>query len=231
MRRSIVTVTLLGLALVGCSEASEPAAPVTVTETEQATASTETQTVTESAQPVTVNETVVVTKIKKIERDVVSTVTIAPQADGSEVTLDGDPEQLVPVGTTVPVNTAWNVSVSETNTDAYELALSANGFQDPPPTGSRMVLVNVSATYSGPATSTLLQGLDFSYQGSGGNFYSVASDFCGIIPDNYLEASEVASGATTSGNICVIVPEDQIAGGGWRIRGNDGSDGVVFAGA
>ncbi len=95
--------------------------------------------------------------------------------------------------------------------DAWPRVQAENQFNDAPPEGMRMVMAHVEVTnLSGDANTPRSIGTgDFRMVGDRGIVYAPfeSTTRCGVIPDEL--DWELFGGATVSGNICVIVAEDE----------------------
>ena len=150
---------------------------------------------------------------------------VAPSAAAGS----GTREQPIPAGTPATLGD-WTITFDPTNTNAGEIVAAENQFNDPAPEGRQFVMVKVNATYAGEGSKMAAVDLRIQFVGSAGNsFGSSMDDNCGVIPDQLIDTGEVFAGATASGNECVSVPVDQIAGGAWSVKVGFDSDGTFFA--
>ncbi|MEZ5219885.1 MAG: hypothetical protein R2743_00185 [Ilumatobacteraceae bacterium] len=98
----------------------------------------------------------------------------------------------------------WTLTVVGPAQDITDLVMAENSFNDPPPDGFRMVGVGVSATYSGAGVGSALD-MTTKWVDAG----NVQRDnFCGVIPDEFDDFADVASGGTLTGTMCFVVPTE-----------------------
>jgi hypothetical protein len=117
-----------------------------------------------------------------------------------------------PVGTRVS-NSAWAVTVNNTNFDAWPVIEAANIFNDPPSQGGQDVLTNFTISYLGPGSTTLSDLIiDLGVVGQSGVEYKSFVNDCGVEPSpSEIDYSTLFSGATIQLNLC------------WQVASNDAS--------
>lgn len=147
--------------------------------------------------------------------------------NGAETTTEEDPESEAVAGTRQnPLEPGvafavddWTVELAPTDTDAEDIVLAENQFNDPPADGRQFVMVEVTVTYTGDDSGNPWLDLKFDFYGSGGNTFGTGSDdYCGVIPDSLNDHGEMFPDATASGNVCISVPADQIDDGAWIVE-------------
>ena len=121
----------------------------------------------------------------------------------------------MPIGTPVDLGDGWQIAVMSVISDATNVVLRENQFNDPPKTGNRFFLARVQAKYSGPNSATFNGGLRLRAVGPSSVGYSTFENSPGVIPDP-LPDSEVFSGGVIEGNI------------GWEIKSSDASTLVMY---
>lgn len=131
----------------------------------------------------------------------------------------GTRDNPLPIGTTITMGD-WELSVTDVNLDAAEEIQAENEFNDPPADGRQFVMWEIEATYTGDDSGE--PWLDFSWGvvGSAGNTFDGGGmeDYCGVIPNDIMEAGETFPGGTVTGNVCYSVPSDQVDGSTIRIE-------------
>lgn len=153
------------------------------------------------------------------------TTSEAPPAAAVE---GGTREQPIPAGTPTTLGD-WTITFEPTNTNAGEVVAAENSLNDPAPEGHQYVMAKVNATYAGEGSQMAAVDLRIQFVGSAGNSFGFnPDDHCGVIPDPLRDTGEVFAGATASGNECMSVPADQIAGGAWSVKVGFDSDGTFF---
>ncbi|MBX3050398.1 MAG: DUF4352 domain-containing protein [Caldilineaceae bacterium] len=117
----------------------------------------------------------------------------------------------------VPLGQPWStpdgliIRVLGVNFDAWEIVLAENQFNDPPGEGMRMVLAEVEVTNASGdvATPRQIDDSDYLVVGDRGVIYTTyaTETRCGVIPKELDR--ELFDGATVSGSVCVIAPQDE----------------------
>jgi hypothetical protein len=82
-------------------------------------------------------------------------------------------------------------------------------FNDPPPPGSKDVMVNITAQYLGTGTTAawLDLGTSVDVVGQSGIAYSQGLTYsCGVLPNSLNNVDTVFTGATFTANVCWKVP-------------------------
>ncbi|MCW2824588.1 MAG: hypothetical protein JWQ91_1505 [Aeromicrobium sp.] len=128
----------------------------------------------------------------------------------------------------VPVRTpfasgAWTFVLDPTDTDAWPEIRSANMFNDPPLPGYSYVMVAATVTYRGAETGTPWLNTSAEFLGSNGIVYNKLSgdQWCGVVPQSMSDVNDMYPGASVRGNYCAVVPTSAIAGGLWRVKGDN----------
>ncbi len=129
--------------------------------------------------------------------------------DGPDVQEDlGGPDGTdlnspLPAGSEVETGN-WRVSFSDVVPDATETVLNENQFNEPPADGYQYFMYRVEATYLGADSAYAWDELELGVAFDN----AVHTEWCGVIPDDLLDAPEVYADGTASGNACVAVPSD-----------------------
>ncbi len=94
--------------------------------------------------------------------------------------------------------------------DAWPEIEAENSFNDPPPADHKFVMVEVFVLNQGSVErNSITADSDSEVLGEGTNV-AIRSTRCGVIP-NDLEWADVYPGGSLSGNICFVVPEEDIS--------------------
>jgi hypothetical protein len=131
----------------------------------------------------------------------------APEPSGD--TALGTRANPAPFGATAQIGD-WQVTLLTVDLDAEERVLAENMFNDRAPEGFRHILIEVEATYVGSDSGDPFWDLSWKLVGNRGNTFE---DSCGVIPTPLRDGGETFPGGAVTGNICVVAPEDQLAGG------------------
>ena len=131
--------------------------------------------------------------------------TPTPEPSPTPTPAHGSRGNPVPLGTALKVRNSetdhWEVTVLETTTDATELVLDENQFNDPPEEGNQFFIAKVRAKYLGTDSNRFNGSLRLGTLGDGGVVYTTFGNSCGVIPDE-LPNSELFTNGTIEGNEC-----------------------------
>ena len=115
-------------------------------------------------------------------------------------------------------NEDWTVVLGPTVQNANDLVAAENLYNDPPVAGRQFVMVPVTVTYTGATSGTPWVELSFDFVGSAGNTFGTAmDDYCGVVPGDLTNVGELHPDGVGTGNVCVSVPSEQVAGGVWAV--------------
>lgn len=222
--KSIVAAfAVLALALVGCGrEAPLEVSPVP-TETEIEDAAEEPEP-TEAIEP---EET-------EIETD--------EQEDPIEVAPEGTRENPLEIGQSRKVSdeSAWIVGIVESNLDAAAEIHAADEYAPRPEDGERFIVATLWVQIDGSAIER--QGFNLSNDGAdpraslfvsyvaedGTSYEDGGSSWC-YTNNDFLDAVGIMyqDGAEGSGDFCIVIPEEKVDGGLWRVS-NTVNDSIWF---
>jgi hypothetical protein len=114
---------------------------------------------------------------------------------------------VVPLDTFAPIGRSWQVAVNHAIPDATRSVLDRNQFNEPPADGHQYFIASVSVRNTGSQPEVFPATLLFRAVGSAGREYTTFGDFCGVVPDAFIE-EPIAPGAAHSGNVCWMVSSD-----------------------
>lgn len=112
----------------------------------------------------------------------------------------------IPIGDTADVGAGWTVTVAGVARDITDDVLSTNQFNDPPPDGSRFVGVPVVYEYRG---DDVANGFDLIAKAVGDSNRELRRD-CGVVPNAIDPAVDIVGGDMVVGDVCFVVPVDDI---------------------
>ena len=117
----------------------------------------------------------------------------------------------VPQGQSLLVPEGWDVSVVQFISDATEIVLAENQFNDPPEPGMKFAIVRVRMTNVGADDPDDPDaGFALRLVGSRNLGYSTFTNSCGVIPDDIrFMTNDVFRGGTVEGNVCYEVGMDE----------------------
>ena len=140
---------------------------------------------------------------------------------------DGTRANPLPLGSTISTDN-WEVTVNAVNLDATDVILAENTFNDAPEDGHVYIMVELSATYVGsdPEGDSPWVGLE--YVSASGNSFETYDAFVSE-PNSFDRMGTLYEGASTTGNIALQVPADDVAGGALRVIPTLFGDPMFFA--
>ena len=105
----------------------------------------------------------------------------------------------------------WAIVVSDVNPDATELILATNQFNDPPAPGHHFYMVEIEAKYIGPDSDMFGRNFTLKTLGQSGVVYAPGLEhYCGVIPDELSEYTELFTGGGIRGWECWQVSEADV---------------------
>ena len=110
----------------------------------------------------------------------------------------------------IPSSKGWHLRVNSAVTNANQMVVAENQFNDKPAAGRQFFIINVTATYRGSGKSDSYSGLRMQALGRSSVAYDY-SDHCGVIPNEFDELKDVFTGGSLSGNICFSVKTSDVA--------------------
>ena len=121
----------------------------------------------------------------------------------------------------------WTITLGPTDTDAADQLKNAH---DDITEDSHVIMVDVTATYTGADAGTVWADVGIDYVGGDGNTYNSANAYCGLIEGTSLsEHRDQYPDATVTGAVCVAVPAEA-ADGTWRLTNRGGDRATAFVG-
>lgn len=120
-----------------------------------------------------------------------------------------------PVGTEVEFAGSWHVTVLSVTSDATDLVLAENIFNEPPTPGRQFFIAHVRARYSGGGTDNFDGNFRLRAVGASAVGVTTFENSCGVVP-NELPDPDVFAGGMLEGNVC------------WEIRSDDADSMVLY---
>lgn len=127
-----------------------------------------------------------------------------PEADSAETSL----ESPLAVGAVATVGD-WAVRVTSIASDATDVVMDENQFNDPPAAGEAFVLISIEATYVGSESSTFWVDNTLKVIGPSKVAYDAFDAWCGSIPNAIDDKGETFPGGTLEGNECWRVSAEE----------------------
>ena len=113
----------------------------------------------------------------------------------------------------------WEIELGVTRSgdETVQRVLDENMFNEPPPDGQTLAMVEVSVTYLGEDSATPWTDLAVKLVTPDG---AVIDDFmaCGVIPSPLTDVDEVLAGGSASGNVCAPAPAGSLEGALWIVE-------------
>ena len=149
------------------------------------------------------------------------------QNDAGTTGEEGTRDNPLPLGSTIR-SEDWEVTLNSVDLNATEAVLSENPLNDEPEEGNGYITANVTATYVGddPAGETPA-GVRVEYVSASGNSFDTTASMV-IVPDSFNRSETLYEGASTTGNLGVEVPLEDIENGQILVSPSMFGDGVFF---
>lgn len=154
-------------------------------------------------------------------------VTADPADEAEVVAEEGTRDNPLPLGTTVS-SSDWDVTVNSVDLDASAAIQAENPFNEEPAEGNVYIMAEVTATYTGSDPEGDMPYVTVEYVSAGGNSFA-SHDAMVVTPDDFDSMETLYEGASTTGNIAVEVPQDDLDGGTLRVSPSIFGDAVFFA--
>jgi hypothetical protein len=120
----------------------------------------------------------------------------------------------VPIGTQLSIGKGWNLAVLSVVPDAWAQVYAANEFNTPPAAGFQDFMIQIAATYTGSGASQVLTFSPYlEVVGASNVAHNILNPGCGVLPDPDIELSstDVFTGGSITGNICMQVPATDVS--------------------
>jgi hypothetical protein len=152
----------------------------------------------------------------------------------AEPEIESEPAAATPTGPIPPGQAAvvgdYEVTVLDVPDIPAEEVLAENPLNDPPPAGSRFLVVRLAAAFVGQERGHFNFDTTFEVVGPDGTVYGRRDAACGYVPDDISYSGETFPGERIEGNACRIVPDGPVDGYQVRLRPlvEPDSPGVLF---
>lgn len=134
----------------------------------------------------------------------------------------------------ISAESAFTVSGGPTTFDAWAAIQAENEYNSPPVEGRQFLMMPLTITVDMPAIQTQFEegitsvdpasgvnpfwALQVKFVGNDGTSYGAGEDdYCGVIPNDWMNMQSVFDTATLTGNVCVAVPSGLVEGGTWAV--------------
>jgi hypothetical protein len=118
-------------------------------------------------------------------------------------TSTADRTSPVPMNTVTDVGQGWSVTVVGPARDITDAVATDNFLNDPPPTGSRFIGIDVTFTRTGSGSDVALTARLKAVAGTNVQL----PDYCGVVTGEADMFSDVFEGGSVTGTVCFVVPE------------------------
>lgn len=161
------------------------------------------------------------------ENPVDDDVPAEPADDAEAVGEEGSRDNPLALGATVS-SSDWGVTVNSVDLDATAAIQAENTFNEDPAEGNVYIMAEVTATYTGSDPEGDTPYVSVEYVSSGGNTFA-GHDAMVVTPNEFDSLETLYEGASTTGNIAMEVPQDDLEGGTLRVSPGIFGDPVFFA--
>ena len=134
--------------------------------------------------------------------------------DVPSTTDTGTRDAPLAIGVTAPVH-EWTVSMGAANLDAWGEISTVAPEGAAPADGFVFVMAPSTVVYNGEDRLSLFD-LNWVFVSGAGRTFDDTCSYA-YLPDELDRLQELYTGATATGNVCVTVPREEVAGGVWRV--------------
>lgn len=131
------------------------------------------------------------------------------ESDRADAGEEGTRQNPHPLGSTISTND-WAITINDVDLDATAAVIGENPFNEEPATDETYILVNVTAEYVGTDADGATPWFSVDYVSAAGKTYS---EEVAVTPDAFDSGSTLYEGGTTTGNIALIVPSEDVEKG------------------
>ena len=150
-----------------------------------------------------------------------------PVEEAEAVGEEGTRDNPLALGTTVS-STDWGIAVNNVDLNATAAIQAENPFNEEPAEGNVYIMAEVTATYTGSDPEGDTPYVTVEYVSPGGNSFA-SYDAMVVTPNDFDSLETLYEGASTTGNIAMEVPQDELDGGTLRVSPSIFGDAVFFA--
>lgn len=137
----------------------------------------------------------------------------------------GSRENPAPLGSSVELSQlgepTWQVTVNAATLNADAAVAAENSFSDTAPAGTSFALLPITTTYIGSETGFPAY-VQVAFEAADGTMYS-QYDVIAIAPGGLDALTELAPGASATGNIAIAIPTTGVEQGFWVVSSLDGT--------
>lgn len=146
--------------------------------------------------------------------------------DGASHAAEGTRENPLPIGSTISTSD-WEVTVNSVNLDATS-ELSSRPLNDAPEAGNVYIMINLTAKYVGTDPDGATPWASVEFVSAAGNTYDRLDSLL-IAEDSFESLDKLYEGASTTGDIALEVPAEDLEQGTLRVSADLFSDDKFFA--
>lgn len=152
---------------------------------------------------------------------------VTPETAESADAEEGTRANPLALGSTINASD-WDVTITSVDLNATDVILAENQFNEAPDEGHVYMMVELSATYTGtdPEGDTPWVGVE--YVSASGNSFE-AHDAMVVAPNSFDLMETLYEGASSSGNIVLQVPTEELEDGTLRVTPSLFGDAVFYA--
>lgn len=139
--------------------------------------------------------------------------------DASDVGTRDNP---APLGTMIELSefgeATYEVTLGPAVLNANDAVTAANQFNEPPTEGFQYALVPVNMTYIGAETGTPWLDITVEYVSAAGTTHTEGDTLTVGPSPSMFEINEMYNGSTAVGNVLIMIPTENAAGGTWTVK-------------
>lgn len=102
----------------------------------------------------------------------------------------------------------YDVTVVSVTSNATDIVMAENQFNEPPEEGEQFFLARIAVTYNGSESGVPASELNFQAVGDSNVGYATYSDTCGVIPDDSYLVTDLFEGGSAEFNVCWSVTSE-----------------------
>ncbi|MBX9471087.1 DUF4190 domain-containing protein [Microcella sp.] len=133
----------------------------------------------------------------------------------------GTRDNPAPLGTTIEVSEfgqpIYELTMGPSTLDATALVLAENQFNEAPPEGFQYALVPVTVTYIGDESGLPWVDFTIEFVSAAGTTHTESDSFAVAPAPTFMDINDLFTGASGTGNIVILIPTENAAGGTWAV--------------
>lgn len=143
----------------------------------------------------------------------------APEAPAESE--QGTRDNPAPLGSTIEItefgDPVYELTMGPSTLDASAQVLAENQFNEAPPAGFQYALVPVTVTYVGAESGLPWVDIRVEFVSAAGTTHTESDSFAVAPAPTFMDINDLFTGASGTGNIVILIPTDNAAGGTWAV--------------